>query len=117
MAAVPGVSATTLALIESHTLTTVSRVGSWCSRSSSAALFSKLSLVLFSLVPSELMRSSLDGTRTGVPSAADHPDRRLRAGAVGRREPDAQPFLEVEVALGRSRDGDLDVGVVGLLEL
>jgi hypothetical protein len=41
-AAVPGVSATTFALIESQTLTTVNSVGSWCSRSSSAALFSRL---------------------------------------------------------------------------
>ena len=45
-AVVPGVSATTLALIESHTLTTVSRVGSRCRRSSSAALFSRLSWAL-----------------------------------------------------------------------
>ena len=49
-AAVPGVSATTFALITSHTFTTVSRVGSRCSRSSSAALLSRLSCALVSVM-------------------------------------------------------------------
>ncbi len=47
-AAVPGVSATTFAVIESQTLTTVNNVGSWCSRNSSAALFARLSPALIS---------------------------------------------------------------------